>query len=138
MADLALEPVAEALFTLLQDDDLLEALPGGWHDDVPQQPTYPFGWYELRERDIRGLGTGGLPEIELRTHIFSEYAGLTEARTAARLTVAVLKDVALTVTGYSMCGHIFYDETIPLSDQELNGIKCHEIVSMFRIYVEEA
>lgn len=141
MAFSALSPVAEAVFGLLQDATLLAALPGRWHDDVPQAPTYPFGWIEVRERDVRGFGTGGLPEVELRTHIFSQRggtrAGIAEAQEANRLTIGVLKDQAVTVTGYAQCGRIFYDETILLPDEELNGVKVHELVSLFRVYVEE-
>jgi hypothetical protein len=135
----AASAVSVAVFALLQDATLLAALPGGWHDDVPQQPTYPFGLYEIAgERDERGLGTGGLPALELRTHIYSQFGGMAEAQAANRLTIAALKDAALTVVGYQQCGLVFYDETVLLRDELVNGVKVHELVSMFRIYVEEA
>ena len=137
----AASPVSVAVFALLQDATLLAALPGGWHDDVPQNPTYPFGWYEIAREDdsLRGFGAGGLPSIELRTHIFSKYGGLKEAQEANRLAIGVLKDAALgTVTGYQQAGHVFYDETVTLPDEDLNGVKVHEVVSFFRIFVEQA
>lgn len=141
MAFSALSPVADAVFGLLQDAALLAVLTGGWHNDLPQAPTYPCGWIEVRERDVRGFGTGGLPEVALRTHIFARRggtrAGIAEAQEANRLTIGVLRDQAVTVTGYTQCGQIFYDETILLSDEEVNGVKVHEVVSMFRVYVEE-
>lgn len=138
MAALSLQPVSQAVYARLRSDStLLAALPGGIRDDVPQTPTYPFLWYEVQERDIRGFGTGGLPEVELRLHVFSTYAGLQDAQTAMRLAIARLKDVALTVTGYAFCGHVFYDETILLSEEVINGVKVRELVSAFRLYVEE-
>jgi hypothetical protein len=138
MAYAASSPVSAAVFGLLQAAAMVSALPGGWHDDVPQNPTYPFGWYEVRERDIRGFGTGGMPEVELRTHIFSTYGGLAEAQEANRVAIGLLKDQALTVDGYAQAGLVFYDETVPLPDQELNGQKVHELVSFYRVYVEES
>lgn len=138
MADLAAAPVTEAVYTVLQDTTLLATLTGGVHEDVPQDPTYPFAWVELfGEADQRGFGTGGLPEIDMRVHVFSHYAGKQEAQSAIRQIIALLKDVALTVTGWTMCGHVFYDETLALADEELHGVKVHEFVAMFRVFVEE-
>ena len=130
-------PVGEALYTILQDSALQTATPGGWHDDPPQGGEFPYGWYELSERDLRGMGTGGLPEVELRTHVFSRYGGMREAQRFNQMVVDLLKDVALTVAGYTMCGKVFYDETIVLRDEEVAGVKVHEVVSLFRIYVEQ-
>lgn len=138
MANVAAEPVSEAVFALLQDAAVQAALPGGLHDDVPANPGFPFGWYEIAsEIDRRGFGGGGLPELELRTHVFSLFAGKAEAQAANRLIVGVLKDAAIMVTGYRQCGTVFYDQTIPIPDGELDGVKVHEIVSFFRVYVEE-
>jgi hypothetical protein len=141
MAYSALAPVAAAVFGVLQDATLLATLTGGWHNDVPQAPTYPFGWYELQERERRGFGTGSLPELELRTHVFSQrggsLAGLAEAQEANRLTVAVLRDAGLTVTDYTQAGRVIWDETVVLADQEIHGVKVHEVVALFRIYMEE-
>ena len=42
------------------------------------------------------------------------------------------------MSGYRQAGLIFYDETVLLPDEELNGVKVKELVSSFRIYVEES
>lgn len=138
MAYSALGPVSQAVFAQLQDATLAAALPGGWHDDVVQSATYPVGWYEVHARDYRGLGSGELVEVDLRTHIFSKDATMAAAQEANRLTIGRLKDQAVTVTGYAQGGLIFWDETIQFPDAELNGVKVHEIVSLFRIYLEVA
>lgn len=135
---LALQPVSVAVFTLLNVAALTALAPGGVTDDPAQGTAFPFVWYEVREaRDLRGFGTGGLPEIELRVHSFTTYEGMREAQLVNQKVIELLRDQALTVSGYDMCGHVFYDETVPLAEEELNGVKVHELVSMFRIYVEE-
>lgn len=136
MSLLALSPVSAAVYGVLNVASVTALAVGGVHDDVPQRPTYPFVWYEVQERDLRGFGTGELPEVTLRVHVFSQYAGLKQAQAVLRACVAVLKDVALTVAGYAMCGHVFYDETVTLVDEQIAGVKVHELVASFRIYVE--
>lgn len=135
---LAASPVAEALFALLTLDATLEALaPGGIHDDVPQDPTYPHVWLELlTETDRRGLGTGSLPELELRVHVFAVYPGKRTAQAIVDRVIALLKDTALTITGWTQAGLVFYDSTTTLAPDELDGVTVHELVAAFRIYAE--
>lgn len=135
---LAASPVAEAVFSVLTLDATLDALvPGGIHDDVPEDPTYPCLWYELlTETDRRGLGTGSLPELDLRVHAFSLYGGKARAQAIIDRVIALLKDVALTIAGWTQAGLVFYDRTIALPVDELNGVKVHEIVATFRIFAE--
>lgn len=139
MTVVAAEPVSEAIYAVLRSDALLAAaVPGGIFGDVPPDPTFPFLWYELpMEVDRRGFGTGGLPELELRVHVVSLYQGRIEAQIATRLAVSLLKDVALSVTGYTFCGRVFYDETVTLPEVDLGGVKTYEVVSFFRLFVEE-
>ncbi len=135
----AASPVSEAIFALLQDSTLQTAVGGRVYDDLPEDVPRPCVLYEvLTETDIRGLGTGGLPEIDLRTHVFSDIGSLSEAQALNKQIVALLKDAAITVTGYAQCGLIVYHETVLLRDQELNGVKVHELVSTFTIWVEQS
>ena len=138
MADLALDPVSAAVYSALNVASLTALALGGITDDAAQGSTYPFVWYEVEERDLRGFGTGGLPEVRLRVHTFSRYEGMKEAQAVNQQVIALLKDTVLQVLGYAMCGHVFYDETVTLSDEEINGVKVKELVSAFRIYVEES
>ena len=137
MATLALSAVSQAVFGVLQDATLQGLTAGGWHDDLPQAPTYPCGWFEVSERDIRGFGTGGLPEVELRLHVLSRYGGQAEAQAIVSRTLALLKDQLLTIAGYQQAGRVFYDETLRLPPEEINGVKVYELMSRFRIYAEE-
>lgn len=138
MAYLSLSPVAAAVFAKVNVAAVTVLATGGVHDDVPQAPTFPFVWLEVEElRDVRGFGTGGLPEVRLRAHVFSQYEGMREAQQIMEQVITVLRDASLTVSGYTQAGLVFYDETIPLADEQLHGVKVHELISSFRIYVEE-
>ena len=138
MATLALSPVSVAVYGALHVAGLTALATGGIYDDVPQAPTFPFVWYEVSERDQRGFGTGGLPEVTLRVHAFSTYAGAAQVQSLIAKVVELPKDVSLTVTGYRACGSVFYDETSEIFDELLNGVKVKEQVAHFRIFVEQA
>ena len=139
MAYLSLGPVSVALYTALNVAGMNALVGTRIYDAVPQNPTFPFLFYEVREsRDVRGFGTGGLPEVELRVHGFSQYEGMKEAQSIIQKAIELLRDQALTVTGYAHAGRVFYDETIPLANEVINGVACQELVALFRIYVEEA
>ncbi len=135
----ATAPVSEAIYGLLQDSTLQAALGGRLYDDVPQDVILPAALFVIAtERDIRGFGTGGLPEIEFRTHVFSQAFNQAEAQGLNQQIVALLKDAAISPTGYAQCGRIVYRETIPIPESQLNGVKVHEIVSNFTVWVEQS
>ena len=50
--------------------------------------------------------------------------------------IELLKDQALTVVGYTQAGRVFFDEIVALPYEAINGVKCHELVASFRIYLE--
>lgn len=139
MAYLSLSPVSVGVATLLNVAGLTALVGARIYDDVPQSPTFPFVWYEVREsRDMRGFGTGGFPEVELRVHAFSQYEGAKEAQSVIQKVIELLRDQPLTVTGYAHAGLVFYDETVLLPNELIAGVKCRELVAMFRIYVQES
>lgn len=135
MAYLSLSAVEDAIITLLNVTGLtsLATLTG----DPAQGGSFPLVWPEVQERDVRGFGTGGLPEVTVRVHTFSTYEGSKEAQAITQKVIELLRDQLLTVVGYNSCGRIFYDETVDLPDEALNGIKVREQVAVFRCYVEE-
>lgn len=142
MAYLSLDPVADAVLVLLNVAGLTNLVSTRIYDDVPQAPTFPFVFYEVQEsRDLRGFGTGGLPEVQLRVHAFSsrdDYNGMQQAHEIIQKVIELLRDQALTVTGYTHQGRIVYDETTLLPNEIIAGVKCRELVASFRIWVEEA
>lgn len=133
---LALDPVTAALYTVLNVVAVTNLAPGGVSDDPAQGTAFPFVWLELNERQVGGLGVTYLPEIELRVHIFSN-STLQVAHQVGSAVLTLLKDAAaLTVTGFTQAGRVVYEDTMPLTDQLLNGVKVHELVLRFRIWVE--
>ncbi len=140
MAYSGIGPVAEAVFGVLVADATLAATAtGGVYGLLPQGVSYPCVWIEVfDERDSRGFGTGGVPEITVRTHAFSQYGSMSEAQDTNRLVVGLLKDAAVTITGYTQAGRIVYRETIVLPDEELAGVRVHEVVSNFTAWAQEA
>lgn len=142
MAYLSLTPVSAAVLTLLNVSGLTALVSSRIYDDVPQAPTFPFVLYEAQEnRDIRGFGTVGFPEVQLRVHAFSsvdDYNGMVQVQTIIQKVVELLRDQALTVTGYNHAGRIVYDETTLLPNEIIAGVKCRELVASFRIWVEES
>jgi hypothetical protein len=143
-----LQPLSEAIYGVLQSTALLALLSsdpaGGVQTDIPENPVFPFLWVELIETRQRGgfgtkPGTKTLPEIEVRLHVYSQFAGDAEAHGILSQAIADLSVTdALVVTGYRMCTtEPFHDSTITSRDELLNNIKVHEYISSHRIYVEE-
>lgn len=138
MVTLALSPVSAALYGVLSGDSTLSTAVGGRiYDDVRQGVAFPYVWYEARERDVRGFGTGTLPEVELRVHVFSDYRGAKQAHDILDRAIVLLKDQPLTISGFTQAGRVFYDEAVLLPDEDINGVKVREVVALFRVYAEK-
>lgn len=138
MTATASSPVLAAVFDVLQDATLQAAVGGRVYDDLPQDVLRPCCLMEIaNETDERGMGTGNFPTLDLRIHTFSDVGSLSEAQSLNASVVALLKDAAITVTGYTQAGRVTYRESVTLRDQELfGGVKCHEVVSLYTVWVE--
>lgn len=139
MAYLSLSPVSVGVYNLLNVAGMTALVGTRIYDDVPQAPTFPFLWYEVREnKDMRGFGTGAFPEVEIQLHAFSQYEGAKEAQDITAKGIELLRDQPLSVTGYAQAGRIFYDPpAVLLPNEIIAGVKCREMVARFRTYVEE-
>ncbi len=141
MAYLSLAPVSAGVLTLLNVAGLTALVSTRIYDDVPQAPTFPFVFYEVREQPIKTMGAGGgVPEVELRVHAYSnsdEYNGPGELHSIIAKAIELLRDQTVSVSGYNQAGKIFYDETSQPLNEIISGVKCREMVASFRIYVEE-
>lgn len=134
----ALSPVSAGVYTALNVAGLTALAPGGVHDDLPQNTAFPCVLFDVDDYREGGFGTKPgvkqLSRIDLRVHVFSKFAGMSEAQSVMNKVLQLLAD-APTVSGYSSWA-IFHDETVNLGDQELAGVKVKELVALFRIYVE--
>ena len=145
---LPLLAVGDAVYAVMQDAALAALATGGVFSDVPESPEFPFLWIELLQNgNYGGLGTrpgrGSIPGVTIRLHVFqSNYGTARDAQIVMARAIALLFDDAapLVVEGYTVCsGQPLPEvETIPLDDQELNGVKVKELVSNIDLIVEEA
>src|SRR5215831_20152482 len=95
----ALQPVSDAVYTLLQADQTLVGIVGGgiW-DVVPENPAYPFVWYEVgRPIDARGFGAGSLPQLDVRTHTYTVGGSMLEAFAINNRIIMALADQLLPI-----------------------------------------
>lgn len=137
----ALSPVSAAVYAALNVPALTAMVPGGVSDVIPQNTPYPLVLFEVSEpRQLGGFGTkpghGQLPEIDLRVHVYSQQQNLSEAQAILDVAISLLADPPAVAGGYGSWG-IFHDSTIDLGDQVVANVTVHEIVAMFRLYVEE-
>lgn len=138
MAGLSLQAVSTGIASLINVAGLTSLVSTRIYDDIPQAPTFPFVWYEVNEQqDDRGFGAGGLPLVEVRVHAFSQYEGAREAQQIIHAVIGLLKDQALTASGYTQAGRIEYRRTVLLPDELIQGVKCRELVAFFELWVEE-
>lgn len=138
MATDCLGPVSAALFAALNVSALTSLTPGGISDSLQQSGAFPRIWFEVFERENRGLGNGSMPEVRILIHIFSKHEGGKEAHAIASQVMALLRDQPLTAAGYAQAGLVFWDSTDPLGDTEIAATRCRELLMTFRTYVEES
>jgi hypothetical protein len=142
---LPLLAVADGVYALFQDQALQALLPGGVQTDVPANNLYPFLWFEvLHQQNYGGLGTkpgrGSMPGCTVRLHVFQSEGGtVRDSQIAMAKAIELLFSGALTVDGYTVAGGEPLPEIdgVPLSDEELNGVKVHELVYNVDLIIEE-
>ena len=137
----ALDPVSVAVHTALNVAGLTVLAPGGVGDDIAQFSGYPAVLYEVQESNLGGMGTRPgsgkrTLEIDVRVHVFSQYAGFYQAQLVMAKCIELLA-TAPVVTGYESSA-IFHDDTIPLASEMVAGVRVNELVGIFRLYVSEA
>lgn len=135
MAIAALSPVSVAVYGKLNVSGLT-SLGTFYGDALPQNPTYPCVWYRVREEEARGLGGGSLPMVEIWVHCLSTYQGMKDAQALASKAKELLSDVALTVTGFTHAGLVFFDRITSPVDYEINGKVVRELTAQFYTWVE--
>lgn len=141
MAYLSLSPVSAAIYGVLNVGSVTTLATGGVDEGYIRGRSGPRVWFEVREaRDVRGFGTGGLPEVDLDVHIVvpvDAYRGMKLAQDIAQAAIALLRDAAVTVSGYQQCGRVVYHETVPLPGEIIEGVVVNELVARFCLWVEE-
>jgi hypothetical protein len=138
MPNSALSPVSAGIYAKLNVASLKSAVPtgagclGGVRDYIPQPMTFPFMFYELAERDISGLGQGpSVKQIDLRLHVFSQYAGAIEAQRIMTEAIRLLQFSEPTATGWQVPVVGRPDDVVFIEFSELNGVVVRELVAIW-------
>lgn len=135
----AASPLTEQIYARLQDASLQAATNGRISDSPPQDVALPFVWIEIfDETDDRGFGNGpALPQVTLRTHVFTQTDQLRIGQGINTQVVALLKDATLSSTGFKPAGTIVYRSTFTAPNEAISGQMCHEVISEFTVWQEE-
>ena len=138
MANLSLTAVSLGVYTALNVAGVTALVSTRIYDDIPRNPVYPLVMYSVSETEARGMGTSELPEIDLRVSVLSKASTGLEAQTILTAVKDVLKDAAITVSGYQMAGRVVWRDTVRLGQTEINGEKVNEWVLLFTLWLEAA
>ncbi len=136
----ALAPASAGVYAVLNVAALTSLVPGGVNDVILQPATYPLVLFEVSEnKQFGGFGTqpgrGQLPELGVRVHVFTQDPNLSTAQTIIAKVIELLATPPA-VTSYASWA-IFHDQTLDLGDQVIANVTVHEMVAIFRLYVEQ-
>lgn len=135
MAALSLSAVAVGVYSVLNVAGLTALVSTRIYDEAPRAPTYPYVTYSIDEDEGRGMGTAELSECTVRVSTLSTSDTAAQGQAIAAKVKELLKDAAVTVSGYQQGGLMFWRQTVDLGDTLINGVKVHEWVSEFTLYV---
>lgn len=140
MAYSALSPVSAAVYSTLNVAGLTALVSTRIYDNPPQNPTFPCVFFTVRERRIGSMGpaSGGPDELELRVYVYTASQSTKDAQTITQKVKELLRDKALTVTGYTQAGRVFHEDTLEPTLEEITGVRVLEQVSIFRLWMVEA
>jgi hypothetical protein len=140
MAYAALSPVSAAIFATLNVAGLTALVGSRLYDNLPPNPTFPCVLFTVRDRRIGSMGaaSGGPDEIELRVYVYSASESTKDAQTITQKVRELLRDKALTVTGYTQGGRVVWESTLEPTPEEITGVRVLEQVSLFRLWMVEA
>lgn len=140
MSTMSLSPVSAGVYAAL-NVAAMTALAAGPHDSVvPEGAAFPFVWFTVDEENARGLGRGGLRQVNLRVHAAAVDTAAAGAAKHLQLilgkAVELLEDATLTIAGYAQAGEVVYHETTEPFDSIIGGKACLEAASNFTLWAE--
>jgi hypothetical protein len=130
MPNLSLSAVSVGIYTAMNVAGLTALVGTRIYDEIPRTPTYPLVLYSVSKAEARGMGTTELPSINLRVSVLSTSDTGAQAQAIVAKVEDLLKDVSLTVAGYAMPA-LFWRESLPIGEMEINGEKVNEWVCQF-------
>lgn len=137
MANLSLSAVSVGVFTALNVAGLTSLCPR-IVDDIPAAPTYPMVLYQVLKEEARGMGTTELPMVDVRVFVYSTSETGAQAQAIIAKVEDLLKDAALTVSGYQMAGRVVWHRSTKLGPTDINGVKVNEWMVECSCWIEAA
>ena len=117
----ALSPVAADLVSRLAGSPVLAA--GGVWDVVPDDPSYPFVFFEVFENPIDSYG-GGVQMMEIVLHVFSVARGMKEGRGILSEAINRLRDSS----------YYLHDQSMSWPNELVRGRQVTELIGRFRAF----
>lgn len=131
----ALRSIQAAIYARLSGDATLTAL-AAVTGDIGATRTYPFVLVgDGIEKPWHGFSTNGYSDL-VRTHIYSNYQGDSQALTILARITALLDYTSLTVTGFGsvLCE---YEQARVLRETDADRIEIRHIPAEFRVRVRQ-
>lgn len=135
MAYLALSPVSAAVYAKLNVAGMNALVGTRISDSPPRAATFPYLWFEVKEQNLHMMGQNSVPNVNIWIHAFSTYSGEKEAQEICDKARELLEYKTLTMTGFTQAGDLLCDDTLPLQDQAIEGVKVQELVMQCRVRV---
>jgi len=136
MARSALEPVGEAVYGALNVSAFTTLASGGVYDDPPQDVSYPFAWYTVREDDVDGTFGQAMKRCRVRVHAFSQYQGNQETQKILNKAVDLLRYTTPSLSNHTAL-LVTHESSTGLPDELINGVKTKHGVADFLYTVAE-
>jgi len=132
----ALEPAAEAIYGLLNVSAMTTLATGGVYQDVPQDTSFPYVAFEVRENDTNGTFGQIFYSMGVDIHCYSQYEGNQQADTIISKAVQLLTYQTPSMSNFTAL-FLIHDASTNLPDIDINGVPTKHLLAEFTLTVSE-
>lgn len=132
----ALAAVQTAVYGVLSADATLTTrAPGGVYDYVPDGTTWPYVRMGAAREEPEDAGLQGR-RVTFLVHVWSQYRGLAEVYSIADRIIALLRYVALSISGWTLDG-VIHTGTMVDEPELIDGVQIQHIIVEFEVVCME-
>ena len=132
----ALEPAAEAIYGLLNVSAMTTLATGGVYQDVPQDTSFPYLAFEVRENDTNGTFGQIFYSMGVDIHCYSQYEGNQQADTIINKAVQLLTYQTPSMSNFTAL-FLIHDGSSNLPDIDVNVVPTKHLLAEFTLTVSE-
>jgi hypothetical protein len=133
----AIDAVTEAVYDALNVAGMTALATGGVFTNVPQATAFPYVRIESPvESRFDTMGRAG-KELSISVHVFSTYAGPTQAAVILSKAIELLHYQALTIAGHDTVT-VQYESGQDVGDEVINGVTVYHYVAVFNVMVQQS